>query len=316
MVKSKVKVAIIGTGFVGSSIAFEMAIKGLVSEMVLIDVNKAKAFGEAMDINHGLSFVGQMSIYSGDYQDCKDCDCIIITAGAGRKPGETRLDLAKKNTSIIKDITKNVIKYYNQGVILVVSNPLDIITYMFRKWSSLPASKVFGSGTVLDSSRFRYLLSQKFNMDVRNVHGYIIGEHGDSQIPVWSAVNVAGMRLGEYCSIYNNPLCNTDKDEIAKEVKEAGATIIKNKGATYYAIAMTVNRIVEAIIKNQNSILTVSSVINGLYGINDVALSMPCIINSNGIDRVLEITLDDLELKELKTSAEKIKEVLKQVEDI
>jgi len=313
MVHSKSKVAIIGSGFVGASTAFAMALNGLVAELVLIDVNKEKAFGEAMDINHGLSFVSQMSLYSGDYSDCKDCDVIIVTAGANRKPGETRLDLAKKNVSIAKDITTNIMKYYTQGVILVVSNPVDVLTYMIQKWSGLPYGKVMGSGTVLDSSRFRYLLSDKLGVDVRNVHGYIIGEHGDSQLPVWSATNIAGTKLEDYCASLNGQAPIIDKEQIALEIKQAGATIIKNKGATYYAIAMTVNRIVEALIKNQNSVMTVSSVINGNYGINDVALSLPSVVNNTGMEKIFEVKLTDDELKALHYSSEQVKAVLDEV---
>ena len=293
-----------------------MALNGLVAELVLIDVNKQRAFGEAMDINHGLSFLSPMSIYSGDYSDCKDCDIIIITASANRKPGETRLDLAKKNVSIMKDIAGNVMKYYNQGVILMVSNPVDVLTYMFNKWSGLPSGKVIGSGTVLDSSRFRYFLSQRLEVDVRNIHGYMIGEHGDSQLPVWSGVNIAGMKIDEYCAAHNISFTEEDKQSIVQEVKMAGATIIKNKGATYYAIACSVNRIVESLLKDQNSILTVGSVINDKYGINDVAINLPCIVNSNGVDKILDINLTDDELKALQYSAQQIKSIIEQVKDI
>lgn len=314
MVNTRSKVAIVGSGFVGSSSAFAMALNGLVAEVVLIDANKDKAAGEAMDINHGLPFLSQLSIYAGDYSDCKDCDIIVITAGANRKPGETRLDLAKKNVAILKDITDNVMKHYTQGVILLVSNPVDVLTYLFTQWSGLPAGRVIGTGTVLDSSRFRYLLGQHLDIDVRNIHGYVIGEHGDSQIPVWSATYVAGMKLDEYCAAH---LCNgvetLNKEAIAKDVKSAGADIIKYKGATYYAIAITVNRIVEALLKDQNSIMTVSSLISGRYGIQDVALSLPSIINNKGVDRVLDIRLADDELLLLQQSAAQIRSIIDQV---
>lgn len=316
MLKSKSKVAIIGAGFVGSSTAFAMSLNQLVNELVLIDVNKEKAFGEALDINHGLPFVGQMNVYSGDYSDCADCDVIVITAGANRKEGETRLDLAKKNVTIAKDITNNVMKYYNQGTILVVSNPVDILTYMIQKWSGLPNGRVLGTGTVLDSSRFRYSLSKKLNVDVRNVHGYIIGEHGDSQIPAWSATHIAGKDINEYCSTIGSGFSNEDKIAIAEEIKKAGADIIKFKGATYYAIAITVNTILETLMKNQNTIRTVSSVINGNYGINDVALSLPSIVNSNGVDKILDLKFDEEEEIALRNSAAKIKEILAAVKDI
>jgi L-lactate dehydrogenase len=314
MSKSKSKVAIIGAGFVGASTAFAMALGQGVSEVVLIDVNKEKAIGEALDINHGLCFVGQMAVYAGDYSDIADCDVIIITAGLNRKPGETRLDLAKKNVSIAKEITENIMKYYTHGVILVVANPVDILTYKIQKWSGLPNGRVFGTGTVLDSSRFRYLLAEKFNVDVKNIHGYIIGEHGDTQLPLWSATHIAGMKIEEYAKEYGDLFNDEVKAAISEQAKVAGATIIKNKGATYYAIAITVNTIVETLLKNQNTIRTVSSVIDGIYGIKDVAISLPSIINSNGVQRIVEFPLTSDEERLLLQSADAIKAVLKEVE--
>jgi L-lactate dehydrogenase len=304
-------VAIIGSGFVGSSVAFAMALNSLANEIVLIDVNKEKAFGEAMDINHGISYVGQMKIYSGDYSDCKDCDVIVVTAGCNRKPGETRLDLAKKNVKIAKEITENIMKYYNTGVILVVSNPVDVLTYMIHKWSGLPNGVVIGSGTVLDSARFRYFISEKLDVDVRNVHGYMIGEHGDSQFPYWSATHVAGKKLED-----NSLLSDEIKQAIVADVKQAGATIIKNKGATYYAIAIAINRIVESILKDQNTIMTVGSVINDFYGIDDVVLSLPCVVNHSGISKYFSISMTDIEIAGLKNSAQQIKLVLDEVKNI
>lgn len=314
MNKSKTKVAIIGAGFVGASTAFAMALGQGVSEVVLIDVNKEKAFGEALDINHGLCFVGQMAVYAGDYSDIADCDVIIVTAGLNRKPGETRLDLAKKNVAIAKDITENIMKYYTHGVILVVANPVDILTYKIQKWSGLPNGRVFGTGTSLDSSRFRYSLAEKFNVDVRNIHGYIIGEHGDTQLPLWSATHIAGMKIDEYALQHGCSFDEAIKSEIAEQVKVAGATIIKNKGATYYAIAITVNTITETLLKNQNTIRTVSSVMNGLYGIEDVAISLPSIINSNGVQKIVEFPLTSEEESLLVASAKAVKAVLKEVE--
>jgi L-lactate dehydrogenase len=314
--KSKTKVAIIGAGFVGSSTAFAMALQQNASEIVLIDVNKEKAYGEALDINHGLCFVGQMAVYSGDYSDISDCDVIIITAGMNRKPGETRLDLARKNVTIAKEITNNIMKYYNSGVILVVANPVDILTYKIQKWSGLPNGRVFGSGTVLDSARFRFSLAEKFNVDVRNVHGYIVGEHGDTQLPLWSATHIAGMNADEYGNLHNNIFTKEDKELISEDVKKAGATIIKNKGATYYAIALTVNTIVETLLKNQNTIRTVSSIVEGVYGIDDVTVSLPSIISSNGVERIVEFPITPEEEKLLKTSADAVKSILNELKDI
>ncbi len=316
MSNNRSKIAIIGTGFVGASAAFALSLNQMVNEMVLIDVFKDKAAGEAMDINHGLSFLGQMKVYDGDYSDCADCDAIIITAGANRKPGETRIDLAKKNVAIVKEITQNVMKYYTRGVILVVSNPVDIITYKIAQWSGLPYGRVLGTGTVLDSSRFRYLLSEKFDVDVRNVHGYIIGEHGDTQLPIWSATHIAGRNIREY---FNDPAYNVSDADIAaimENVKGAGAEIIKRKGATYYAIAVAINTILESLLKNQNTIRTVSSVIKGNYGIEDVALSLPAIVNANGVKSIVDIKLTDEELTALKYSSEQLKSILKEVKDM
>ncbi len=315
MSRGKTKVAIIGAGFVGSSAAFAMALNQLASEIVLIDVNKEKAFGEAMDISHGLCFVGQMAVYSGDFSDIKDCDVIVITAGLNRKPGETRIDLAKKNMTIAKDITDNIMKHYNGGVILVVANPVDVQTYMISKWSGLPAGRVFGSGTVLDSSRFRYSLSEKIGVDVKNIHGYIIGEHGDTQFPFWSGTHVAGLQIDEYMKLTNQSFSEEEKAALAEDVKKAGAMIIKNKGATYYAIAITINTIVETLLKHQNTIRTVSSVMDGTYGLSGVALSVPTIINGNGVQQILEFPLTDAEMAAMQYSAESLKAIIKEVEN-
>lgn len=313
MEKNRSKIAIIGAGNVGASTAFAMSLNQMVNEMVLIDVAKERAIGEAMDISHGLSFLGQMSVYGGDYSDCSDCDAIVITAGLGRKPGETRIDLAKKNLAIAKDITENVMKYYTRGVILVVSNPVDILTYYIQHWSGLPVGKVFGSGTVLDSSRFRFLLSRMLNIDVRNVHGYIIGEHGDSQLPLWSATHIAGKNVMEFFNEPKYGITEEAKNAIVEDVKISGAEIIKKKGATYYAIAVAVNTILESLLKNQNTIRTVSSVIEGAYGISDVALSLPSIVNAGGIKVIDDLKLTDEEQKALEFSANQLKQILKQI---
>jgi len=313
---SKTKVAIIGAGNVGASIAFAMALQQSASEIVLIDTRAEKAVGEALDINHGLCFLGQMAVYAGDYSDISSCDVIIVTAGMGRKPGQTRLDLARTNVAITKEITENIMKYYTHGVILVVSNPVDILTYKIQKWSGLPNGRVFGSGTVLDSARFRFALAQKFNVDVRNVHGYIVGEHGDTQLPLWSATHIAGMNVEEYGNKHNNIFNIQEKELIKEDVKQAGAIIIKNKGATYYAIAVAVNSLVETLVRNQNTIRTVSSVIDGYYGISDVAISLPALINSNGVEKIIEFPITQEEEKLLKASADTIKSMLDALKDI
>ncbi|WP_432666708.1 L-lactate dehydrogenase [Wukongibacter baidiensis] len=305
------KVVVIGTGFVGSTAAFTLMHSSLISEMVLIDINNKKAEGEAMDLNHGLSFVKPMDIRVGDYSDCKDADIIIMTAGPSMEPGQTRLDLANKNTAIIKSIMENISKYTRDAIILVATNPVDILTYVAAKSVGYEESKIIGSGTVLDSSRFRYLLSKHFNVDARNVHGYIIGEHGDSEVAVWSLANIGGMKLDQYCPICSNAFTSDDKNKIFENVRDAGYHILERKDATYYGVALTIRRITEAILRNENAILTVSSVINGQYGIDDIALSLPTIVNRQGIHKVLELPLEESEVSLLHASAYKLKQILK-----
>lgn len=310
------KVAIIGAGFVGSSAAFAMSIKQNVNELVLIDVFKEKAEGEAMDISHGLPFLGQMKVWCGDYSDVADCDVIVITAGANRKPGETRIDLAKKNVAIAKGVTENVMKYYTKGVILVVANPIDILTYKIQKWSGLPVNKVIGTGTTLDSARFRQVIGARYDVDVSNVHGYIIGEHGDTQLPAWSTTHIAGINIADYSAMAGKPLTEEVKADIMSEVKTSGADIIKKKGATYYGIGITIATVVDSLLRNQNTIRPISSVMSGKYGISDVALSVPSIINADGLKSVLDVKYTDEELVGLKKSADALKAIIEEVKDI
>ena len=310
------KVAIIGAGQVGATIAFALAFQQRCSELVLIDVNKDKATGEVLDISHGLPFLGHMNIYAGDYSDCKDCDLIIITAGIPRKPGETRLDLAKKNVTLAHTITDSIMQNYTTGNILVVSNPCDIITYMITKWSGLPANRVIGSGTNLDSARFRHLLSQKLNVDVRNVHGYILGEHGESQFPVWSQTHIAGMQVDAYAKSLGISFTEEDKAEIAELTKSSGARIIKLKGATYNGIAVSVSALAQSFLKDEHTVRPVCSLLNGQYGISGCSMNVPTIIGAAGVEKVLEVPLYDNELESLKRSAESILEAIEGVKDL
>lgn len=310
------KVAIIGAGAVGSATAFAMSIQQACTELVLIDVNKDKAKGETLDISHGLPFLGPMELYAGDYSDIKDCDLIILTAGIPRKPGETRLDLAKKNVMLGKSITHSIMENYTSGNILVVSNPVDILTYMVTQWSGLPRNRVLGSGTVLDSARFRTLLSQKLEIDVRNVHGYIIGEHGDSQLPAWSATNIAGLSIDDYSKTTGISFTQADRIEIAEKTRNSGAEVIGLKGATFNGIAVSVSTIARSLLKGENTIRTVGSVLNGEYGISDVATNVPSIIGADGIERVLELDLEPQELRFLQSSAEQVKGILKEVKNL
>ena len=308
------KVAIIGCGFVGSSSAFALMQSGLFSEMVLIDADVNRAEGEALDISHGLPFAKPMKIYAGSYEDIADAAIVIVTAGAGQKPGETRLDLVKKNVEIFKSIIPEIAKQDFNGILLIVANPVDILTYVAAKLSKLPQGRVFGSGTVLDSARLKYLLGEHLDVDNRSVHAFIIGEHGDSEMAAWSSANVSGIPLNDFCEMRCYFKHEESMKKILEEVKNSAYEIIEKKRATYYGIAMSVRRICEAIIRDEKSILPVSSIQKGEYGIENVALSIPAIVGREGVEKVVPIKLSDTEKEELIKSAETLKNVLGTVE--
>ena len=308
------KVAIIGCGFVGSSSAFALMQSGLFSEMVLIDADVNRAEGEALDISHGLPFAKPMKIYAGGYEDIADAAIVIVTAGAGQKPGETRLDLVKKNVEIFKSIIPEIAKQDFKGILLIVANPVDILTYVAAKLSKLPQGRVFGSGTVLDSARLKYLLGEHLDVDNRSVHAFIIGEHGDSEMAAWSSANVSGIPLNDFCEMRGYFKHEESMKKILEEVKNSAYEIIEKKHATYYGIAMSVRRICEAIIRDEKSILPVSSIQKGEYGIENVALSIPAIVGREGVEKVVPIKLSDTEKEELIKSANTLKNVLGTVE--
>ena len=305
------KVGIIGCGFVGSSSAFALMQSGLFSEMVLNDVDTERAEGEALDISHGLPFAKPMKIYAGGYDDMMDCSIIAITAGAGQKPGETRLDLVKKNVGIFKGIIPEITKRNYEGILLIVANPVDILTYAAIKLSGFPENRVFGSGTVLDTARLKYLLGEHLSIDNRSVHAFIIGEHGDSEIAAWSSANVSGIPLNDFCELRGHIEHDASMQRIAEDVKNSAYEIIKKKKATYYGIAMSVRRICEAIIRDEKSILPVSSMQHGEFGISGVSLSIPAIVGRQGVERVVPIDLSPEEKKELIASADTLKKVIK-----
>jgi len=310
---NKGKVVVIGAGKVGATVAYTIMMNNLTSEIVLVDVDRGKARGEAEDISHGIAFFKQVLIRDGDYSDCADADVIVLTAGIPRKPGQTRIDLARTNVAVTREIVRNVMEYAENPLFVVISNPVDVLTYVVQKESGLPASRVIGSGTTLDTGRFRYLLSQHCKVDVRNVHAYIIGEHGDSEVPVWSRASIASKPFDEYCEDCPRRCLKINREQIFEQTRDAGAEIIKLKGATFYGVAMATTRIIGAIMGDENSVLTVSTVLDGNYGIHDVALSLPCIVNRNGIDRYLDIRISDEELMQLRESADKLKAVLNDV---
>lgn len=309
------KVAVIGCGFVGSTIAFALMQSGLFSDMVLIDVDMKKAEGEALDIGHGIPFARPMKIWAGVYEDIADAGIVIITAGANQKPGETRLDLVHKNINILKNIMPEVTKYNKTGIILMVANPVDILTYATIKISGLPENRVIGSGTVLDTARLKYEVGELLEVDSRGVHAFIVGEHGDSEIAAWSSANVSGVPLKDFCKIRSDIDSSMLKEatrEIADRVKNSAYEIIERKQATYYGIAMAVKRICEAIIRDEKSVLPISSMMHGEYGLTDVVLSMPAIVGENGVEHVVPVSLDEEEQKQLWNSAQVLKEIQKQ----
>lgn len=310
------KVAVIGCGFVGSTIAFALMQSGLFSDMVLIDVDKKKAEGEALDISHGILYARPMRIWAGEYEDIADAAIVIITAGANQKPGETRLDLVHKNIGILKHIMPEVTKYNKTGIILMVANPVDILTYAALKISGLPENRVIGSGTVLDTARLKYEMGELLEVDSRGVHAFIVGEHGDSEIAAWSSANVSGVPLKDFCKIRsdidNSRLLKETMDEIAERVKNSAYEIIERKQATYYGIAMAVKRICEVIVRDEKSVLPISSMMHGEYGLTDVVLSMPAIVGENGVEHVVPVSLDEEEQKKLWNSAQVLKEIQKQ----
>lgn len=313
----RTKISIIGAGFVGSTTAFALMMSDLVSELVIVDVNKDKAEGEAMDLYHGAAFAKPVEIIGGsDYSATINSDIVIITAGANRKPGESRIDLINKNYGILKGIVSEVVKFSPDCILLVVSNPMDILTYFTYKLSGFPKERVIGSGTVLDTSRFRSLLGQHFDVDVRNIHAYIMGEHGDSEIAAWSIANIAGMDVDSFCHTPYNSCDFSFRDDIFKEVKDAGKKVIEKKGATYYAIGLAVKRIVECILRDENSILTVSTLLTGQYGISDVYMGVPSIVGRLGVKQIIEAPLDEDELEALRASAGVLKDNISKIENI
>ncbi len=307
------KAAIVGCGFVGSSSAFTLMESGLFSELVLIDVDKERAQGEALDISHGLPFAKPMRIYAGDYSDIADASIIIVTAGAGQKPGETRLDLVRKNLNIFKSIIPQITEYNTEGILLIVANPVDILTYAAAKISGFPSNRVFGSGTVLDTARLKYLIGEHLGVDSRNVHACIIGEHGDSEIAAWSSANVSGVPLNDFCEMRGYYDHDESMARLHERVKNSAYEIIEKKKATYYGIARSVRRICEAIVRDEKSILPVSGVQDGnsgIEGIEGVALSLPAIVGKNGLEYRVQVSLDENEEKALRESAATLKSVL------
>jgi L-lactate dehydrogenase len=305
------KVGLVGTGLVGSSFAYSLMIRGTAAELVLVDANNDKAVGEMMDFNHGLSFVKPMKIAAGGYGDLAGSHVVVIAAGASQKPGESRLDLLTRNANIFSTIVPEVVRHNPDGIILIATNPVDILTYISLKESGLPTAKVIGSGTILDTSRFRFLLGQYYGVDARSVHAYIVGEHGDSEIPLWSLANIGGVRLQEFAPLSDKLYDQVEMNKLFLEVRDSAYEIIKRKGATYYAIGLGLLSIVESIIGDHRSVLSVSTLMTGQYGVRDICLSLPCVVGANGIEEVLTLNLSPVEEMGFRRSAEKLLETLR-----
>lgn len=305
--------AIIGCGNVGAATAYALMHGKLLSKLILIDLNHKKAIGEAEDISHALPFNSPMEIFAGDYKDISDCGIIIITAGVNQTPGQTRLDLLKTNANIFRKIVDNIKEYNQDALILVVTNPVDVLTYITLAESGFPANKVIGSGTVLDTARLKEKVGKHLGVDSRNVHSFVIGEHGDSEVAVWSSANVSGIDLDSYYRERKMGFDRSVLDLLAAEVMSSAYRIIEAKGATYYGIADSVCRIISAIVNDEHTILPVSTKLSGEYGVFDVCMGIPCIVGRDGIEQILEIPLDKTEKKRLTESAISLKEAIAQL---
>lgn len=307
------KVGVVGTGMVGTSFAYALMQRSLASELVLIDIDRARAEGEAMDLNHGLPFVRPMRIYAGDYADLADADLIVIAAGANQRPGETRLDLLGRNAAIFRDMIPAILAANHDGIIVVATNPVDILTTIAAQIAGSDANRVIGSGTILDTARFRYLLGQHYGVDPRSVHAYIVGEHGDSELALWSLANIAGVRLVDFVGANGQGYDQAALDAILEQTRNAAYEIIKRKRATYYAIGLGLLAIAEAVLRDQHTVMTVSSLMTGQYGVTNIAISLPTIVGRDGAEEVLNLPLSDHEVALFQRSANLLKEYLAQV---
>lgn len=308
------KITIIGIGDVGATLAYTLQMSGLAREIVLIDIDKKKVQGQALDMNHGLFFTPPVKIHEGDFNDCQGSDIIVITAGARQKPGETRLELVQRNSEIYKSIVKQISPYIKGTIILIITNPVDVMTHVMIKISGLPSRQVIGSGTVLDSARFRYSLSRELDVDARNVHAYVIGEHGDSEVLLWSLANISGIPLDFFHKGWKAAHTLDIKSRIEEAVKRSAYHIIEAKGYTNYGVSLATLRILGAMLRDEHSVLTISTLLTGEYDIHDLCLSVPCMIGKNGVERIIEAPLSDCEIASLHKSAEMIGSVIKNLQ--
>ena len=308
------KIAIIGAGKVGTTFAYALMLEGLAGEIVLIDMDKERTEGEVMDLNHAIPLSNPVRIWNGDYPDVAGANIVVISAGSAQRPGETRLDLLKRNIAIFRQILPQVLKYNNEAILLIATNPVDVLSYASWKMTGLPAQRVIGSGTVLDTARFRSMISQRFSLDARNVHAFIVGEHGDSEVAIWSSANIAGIPLTDFCQQVGCDISAEDRIKMGNDVRNAAYEIIKRKGATFYAVGVGLARIVESILRDQHSVLSISNLVPGYYGIEDVYLSLPAILGESGVEKILKLNLDEKETAALQHSAQVMHEVIGQLD--
>ena len=307
------KVAIIGAGHVGATLAYTLLLQDVASRVSLIDINPEKATGETLDLAHGASYLDNIDIRAEGFEGVEDADVVVITAGRGRQPGESRLDLARGNIGVLEEILAGIAPHYRGAVVVVVSNPVDILTFVAVKRLPAPHTKIIGAGTALDSSRFRYLLGREFAIDPRSIHAYVVGEHGDSSVPVWSMANLGQIPVTRYARPGGSPLDAAARERINRAVVTAGKEVIQRKGATFYAVSLSVARIIEAVLDDEKSLITVSSYIERWGDISDVCLSLPCVLGHDGIREVLPIALDDTERRQLAASAEGLRKMLREL---
>ncbi len=308
------KCAVIGCGYVGATSAFTIMEGGIFSEIVLFDVNTQKAKGEEMDLNHGMPLAKPARIHVGGYDDIADCALIIIAAGANQKIGETRMDLVHKNTAIFKTILTEITKRNRDCILLIVTNPVDVLTYVTLKITGFPPNRVIGSGTVLDTARFKYLIGEHLSVDARNVHALVVGEHGDTELAVWSAASVSGIPVADLCKKCLKCADSEHLKDLFEDVRLSAYRIIEAKGATYYAVALAVKRIAEALARDEHSVLTVSSLVNGHYGLHDVCLGLPSVVGKQGVQEILDIPMSGDEMQKLRHSANTLKDIIAKID--
>ncbi len=311
--KPRGKIGLVGAGMVGSSFAYALMQRSLANELVIIDADTARAEGEAMDLNHGLPFVRPLRIYAGTYADLVNADVVVIAAGSNQSPGETRLDLLQRNIAVFRDIVPQIIAVNQEAILVIATNPVDILTYVSAQIVGLEHGRVIGSGTILDTARFRFLLGEHYNVDPRSVHAYIVGEHGDSELALWSLANIAGVRLQDFVGADGQRYDQAALDRIFEQTRSAAYEIIKRKRATYYAIGLGLLTIVEAVLRDQHTVLTVSSPLHGHHGVDGIAISLPTIVGRRGVEEVLTLPLSAEEDAAFRHSAQVLKDRLAQV---